>query len=1284
MAAKLVRTDERLRFDTTHQREPGRSLDEAKGRAARLGRTGLFEALEDRKFFSLVTWDGGAGTANWNDAANWSADVLPNSSDDVQIPSGSPTPITFSGNGNAKTLLSDRALSISTGRSLNIGTSASINADLTLAGGTIAGGSWTFGGGGALQTTTSGGTIQDVILNGDLTLDATSESVLVAGTTRFNTVHLAANAASLRIAPGYTLHDDVVAEGAANGTANITIAFGGTGTVTFANDATVTLTSGTALSLNIVQSSVGTLVNQGLIAANAVGEGLQFTSLSSFDNQGTIQATAGTLTINSTSWSNSGVLTAADATLTFNGAWSNTGTVSITNATLNLDGSFTNAGLNLAGWTRSGGTVNLAGALNNAAATLTLNAATGTWRLFGGAVTGGSIAFSGGSVLDLTTSVGTLTDVNVLGDLVFDNTSEALLLAGTTRFNTAHLAANAASLRMAPGYTLHDDVVAEGAANGTANITIAYGGTGTGTFANDATVTLASGSALGLNITQSSAGTLINQGLITANASGEILQFINLTTLTNEGTIQATAGTLNVGPTSWSSSGVLTAADATLTFNGAWSNTGTVSITNATLNLDGSFTNAGLNLAGWTRSGGTVNIAGALNNAAATLTLNAATGTWRLFGGAVTGGSIAFAGGSVLDLTTSVGTLTDVNVLGDLVFDNTSEALLLAGTTRFNTAHLTANAASLRMAPGYTLHDDVVAEGASNGNANITIAYGGPGTGTFANDATVTLASGSALGLNITQSSTGTLVNQGVITANASGEILQFINLTTLTNEGTIQATAGTLTINSTSWSSSGVLTAADATLTFNGAWSNTGTVSITNATLNLDGSFTNAGLNLAGWTRSGGTVNIAGALNNAAATLTLNAATGTWRLFGGAVTGGSIAFAGGSVLDLTTSVGTLTDVNVLGDLVFDNTSEAVLLAGTTRFNTAHLTANAASLRLAPGYTLHDDVVAEGASNGTANITIAYGGPGTVTFANDATVTLASGSALGLNITQSSAGTLVNQALITANASGEILQFINLTTLTNEGTIQATAGTLNINPTTLTNVVAGVLTGGTWITASATMTANGIDITTNNATIEVRGLGSWASLNNLAANGGSFTLEDGKDFSVPGSFSNTGTLILGPGSTLTVNGDFAQSAAGSIEVRASGSSALTGYGNVSATGAASINGAYTAVFVGGYAPTQGTFFDVVTGASGRTGTFSSVSLPTPPSGDKILLIYEGTRVRMLSTDLADLDLNGSVNTQDFIIYLNWFASNDSRADFNHDGNVNTLDFIVYLNLWADG
>lgn len=51
---------------------------------------------------------------------------------------------------------------------------------------------------------------------------------------------------------------------------------------------------------------------------------------------------------------------------------------------------------------------------------------------------------------------------------------------------------------------------------------------------------------------------------------------------------------------------------------------------------------------------------------------------------------------------------------------------------------------------------------------------------------------------------------------------------------------------------------------------------------------------------------------------------------------------------------------------------------------------------------------------------------------------------------------------------------------------------------------------------------------------------------------------------------------------------------------------------------------------------------------------------------------------------ADCDGDGTVNTQDFLCYLNLFTSNDAAADCDGNGTVNTQDFLCYLNAWSSG
>ncbi len=51
---------------------------------------------------------------------------------------------------------------------------------------------------------------------------------------------------------------------------------------------------------------------------------------------------------------------------------------------------------------------------------------------------------------------------------------------------------------------------------------------------------------------------------------------------------------------------------------------------------------------------------------------------------------------------------------------------------------------------------------------------------------------------------------------------------------------------------------------------------------------------------------------------------------------------------------------------------------------------------------------------------------------------------------------------------------------------------------------------------------------------------------------------------------------------------------------------------------------------------------------------------------------------------ADFNNDGTVNTLDFIAFLNAWTAMDAAADFNNDGTINTLDFIAFLNEWVDG
>ena len=235
-------------------------------------------------------------------------------------------------------------------------------------------------------------------------------------------------------------------------------------------------------------------------------------------------------------------------------------------------------------------------------------------------------------------------------------------------------------------------------------------------------------------------------------------------------------GTINVNPSNFLNQGTVQAGNGeTLNLSGAWSNTGTITATAATLNLGGSFTTAGLGTVNG--SGGTVNLTGTLNNAASTLTLGPASGSWNLVGGTISGGTLSETGGAELVVTGSSGTLSGVTVSGPLD---------LTGVT-------TGNSPSLTVSNGLTLNNATVLLGNAAGTTygqmlfNNTETLGGTGTvllgkhssdGLFVNSSSVlTIGPGITVRgsdgyLDNGSSWTGTIVNQGTISADDSGGLV--------------------------------------------------------------------------------------------------------------------------------------------------------------------------------------------------------------------------------------------------------------------------------------------------------------------------------------------------------------------------------------------------------------------------------------------------------------------------------------------------------------------------------
>ena len=62
----------------------------------------------------------------------------------------------------------------------------------------------------------------------------------------------------------------------------------------------------------------------------------------------------------------------------------------------------------------------------------------------------------------------------------------------------------------------------------------------------------------------------------------------------------------------------------------------------------------------------------------------------------------------------------------------------------------------------------------------------------------------------------------------------------------------------------------------------------------------------------------------------------------------------------------------------------------------------------------------------------------------------------------------------------------------------------------------------------------------------------------------------------------------------------------------------------------------------------------------------------------------GGQIRWLLRCPADLDLDGSLTINDFLVFQNLFDQRDTVADVDGDGTWTVFDFLEFFNLFEDG
>ncbi len=1151
-----------------------------------------------------------------------------------------------------------------TGTLTNTGSTLLLNnttGSFNLAGGTIIGGLIDSAPGSASQL--------------NLTAGSTLNGVTLA--LNFN-VGSASSAAALGVVNGLTL-DHAAGESLAlfnpafQGTNSLLFNTGTLGSDT-ANGKTglVTLNPGANSNLNVFINNGQTLsvgsgitIKTGVMGANS-NVSITGATNSTLNNAGTISSeTAGrTLTVDPTNTNNTGTLAAkTGGILTVGGNWSNAGgTISLdndVNSTVNLGGAFETADLGTfsRGVNGLNGRVNITGTLTNTDSTFLLNNTTGSFNLAGGTIIGGLIDSAPGSASQL--------------NLTANSTLNGVTLA--LNFNVGS-ASSAAALGVVNGLTL-DHAAGESLAvfnpafQGTNSLLFNTGTLGSDT-ANGKTglVTLNPGANSNLNVFINNGQTLsvgsgitIKTGVMGANSNVSITGATN-STLNNAGTISSeTAGrTLTVDPTNTNNTGTLAAkTGGILTVGGNWSNAGgTISLdndVNSTVNLGGAFETADLGTfsRGVNGLNGRVNITGTLTNTGSTLLLNNTTGSFNLAGGTIIGGLIDSAPGSASQLNlTANSTLNGVTLALNFNVGSASSAAALGVVNGLTLDHAAGESLAL-FNPAFQGTNSLLFNtgtlGSDTANGKTGLVTLNPGANSNLN---VFINNGQTLSVG-----SGITIKTGVMGANSNVSITGATN-STLNNAGTISSeTAGrTLTVDPTNTNNTGTLAAkTGGILTMGGNWSNAGgTISLdndVNSTVNLGGAFDTADLGTfsRGVNGLNGRVNITGTLTNTDSTFLLNNTTGSFNLAGGTIIGGLIDSAPGSASLLNVTAGsTLNGVKLALNLNVGSASSAAALGIVNGLTLNHAAGESLAL-FNPAFqgtnslifntgTLGSDtangetglVTLNPGNNASLNVFINNGQ--TLTVGSGVTIrTGVTGAASNTSITGAATSTLLAGGTISSESAGHTLSLTPIT-LTNTGTFSAkNGGTLVVGRTNsaagLTNLAGGTLTGGTYEAyAGSTVSFGTATFTVNAANILLDGVGStFAAVNPLATNNGSFTIRNGRNFTTAGALLNNGLLGIGASSTLNVNGALTSNdrielaggildATGTVTNNAAGQ--ISGFGTLNDT-----------VLNHGIVRASGGNLIATGGIDGQSGTIqvdSGATLTVGTSSDADFLVNNGT------------------------------------------------------------
>jgi len=251
------------------------------------------------------------------------------------------------------------------------------------------------------------------------------------------------------------------------------------------------------------------------------------------------------------------------------------------------------------------------------------------------------------------------------------------------------------------------------------------------------------------------------------------------------------------------------------------------------------------------------------------------------------------------------------------------------------------------------------------------------------------------------------------------------------------------------------------------------------------------------------------------------------------------------------------------------------------------------------------------------------------------------------------------------------------------GGLQVGLGTLTIAAGGSVSSDTGVIGGFTGGAGTVTVTGAGSTWTnTGDLRVGVNGGGTlYVFDEGLVSVGGTLSIGAGStasgDGTIDGNVTNNGLVAPGasPGA-LNIEGDYAQSAAGTLHIELAGVVPGTQYDQLLITGDAMLDGTLEVSLLGGFVPSPGQSYTLLTAAD-VDGTFSIEMLPSVP-GRIFDVIYNPQSVvlTVLPAFTADFDEDGDVDSPDFAQWRGDFGEN-ALSDADNDGDSDGADFLAW-------